>query len=262
MVDKFHHHACHKRGNQTTFLGFAELDEQSKFEIVSKYPETLAEARKKINLECPFEEKDQVKRLGARWNKTWRKWQISIDENPLPFRRWLGNRFDTIMFNYQQKHGPVPQAVVHQIEQTVKQAQRIDAAKRRQAHREMLEAQQRITPEQVHRIAKRQYVQISEIEESPEPVRFHPQMRRARKRKRNELDDFVVYSDEESEFEEESEEEDEEESLDESMQFVRQFHQNHILEEEKSQELRESNSPRHRSKRRRKEKFKLEDLDL
>jgi DNA helicase IV len=48
----------------------------------------------KIFLECPFEEKDEAKALGARWDRTARKWYVSGEkyrENKIVFQRWDPN---------------------------------------------------------------------------------------------------------------------------------------------------------------------------
>lgn len=42
-----------------------------------------------IDLDVPFSEKDEAKRLGARWNPERRKWFIPAGVSPEPFQRWL-----------------------------------------------------------------------------------------------------------------------------------------------------------------------------
>jgi hypothetical protein len=44
----------------------------------------------RINLNCPFAEKDQAKALGARWDGDRRVWYIVDVEDLTPFMRWLG----------------------------------------------------------------------------------------------------------------------------------------------------------------------------
>ena len=44
----------------------------------------------RINLQCPYSEKDQVKALGARWDAEKRVWYIVDPEDLKPFERWLG----------------------------------------------------------------------------------------------------------------------------------------------------------------------------
>lgn len=44
----------------------------------------------RINLQCPFSEKDQAKALGARWDAEKRVWYIVDPDELQPFERWLG----------------------------------------------------------------------------------------------------------------------------------------------------------------------------
>jgi hypothetical protein len=43
----------------------------------------------RINLSCPFAEKDQAKALGAKWDAAKRVWYIVDVENLTPFMRWM-----------------------------------------------------------------------------------------------------------------------------------------------------------------------------
>jgi hypothetical protein len=43
-------------------------------------------------LHVPFAEKDQVKKLGARWDPDLKKWFIPIGMDQEPFKKWLGDR--------------------------------------------------------------------------------------------------------------------------------------------------------------------------
>lgn len=43
----------------------------------------------RINLNCPFSEKDQAKALGARWDATRKTWYIQDIEDLTPFMRWV-----------------------------------------------------------------------------------------------------------------------------------------------------------------------------
>lgn len=43
----------------------------------------------RIFLDVPYKEKNQVKRLGARWNPTLKKWFLPEDCDPKPFAKWL-----------------------------------------------------------------------------------------------------------------------------------------------------------------------------
>lgn len=42
----------------------------------------------RINLNVPFEEKDEAKDLGARWDPTARCWYVPAGLDPSPFARW------------------------------------------------------------------------------------------------------------------------------------------------------------------------------
>lgn len=43
----------------------------------------------RINLQCPFEHKDKVKALGARWDPAARVWYIKNVEDLTPFMQWI-----------------------------------------------------------------------------------------------------------------------------------------------------------------------------
>lgn len=43
----------------------------------------------RINLNCPFSEKDDAKRLGAKWDSEKRVWYIVDPDDLQPFGRWL-----------------------------------------------------------------------------------------------------------------------------------------------------------------------------
>lgn len=44
---------------------------------------------KRIYLNCPFEEKDQCKELGGKWDGDKKKWFITEDMDSEPFAEWL-----------------------------------------------------------------------------------------------------------------------------------------------------------------------------
>lgn len=46
----------------------------------------------RINLNCPFPEKDQAKALGARWDGARKTWYIVDVEDLTPFMRWIGHK--------------------------------------------------------------------------------------------------------------------------------------------------------------------------
>ncbi len=43
----------------------------------------------RINLQCPFHEKDSAKQLGARWDGKLRVWYVENTQDLSPFARWL-----------------------------------------------------------------------------------------------------------------------------------------------------------------------------
>jgi len=43
----------------------------------------------RINLRCPFQDKDLAKQLGARWDSKLRIWYIENKDDLTPFARWL-----------------------------------------------------------------------------------------------------------------------------------------------------------------------------
>jgi DNA helicase II / ATP-dependent DNA helicase PcrA len=54
-------------------------------------PSSAIDGADKIFLECPYEEKEEAKALGARWDRTEKKWYISgekYQENKIVFQRW------------------------------------------------------------------------------------------------------------------------------------------------------------------------------
>jgi len=43
----------------------------------------------RFNLECPFEDKDKVKALGARWDQEAKTWYIAGIDDLTPFMPWI-----------------------------------------------------------------------------------------------------------------------------------------------------------------------------
>jgi hypothetical protein len=43
----------------------------------------------RINLKVPFDEKDQAKALGAKWDAKLKRWYIDADVDMGKYRRWL-----------------------------------------------------------------------------------------------------------------------------------------------------------------------------
>lgn len=48
-----------------------------------------------INLKVPFNEKDQAKSLGARWNVEAKLWYVPQGVDAVPFERWLSSALNT-----------------------------------------------------------------------------------------------------------------------------------------------------------------------
>jgi hypothetical protein len=42
-----------------------------------------------VLLDCPFQEKEEAKELGARWNSTIKKWYVPMGMDVSKFARWL-----------------------------------------------------------------------------------------------------------------------------------------------------------------------------
>lgn len=51
----------------------------------------------RVDLRVPFSEKDEAKRLGARWDSGRKLWFVPDGENPAPFARWLPPGFSPNM---------------------------------------------------------------------------------------------------------------------------------------------------------------------
>ena len=47
----------------------------------------------RVNLNVPFSEKDEAKRLGARWDPAARTWYVKNIENLTPFLQWIPGYF-------------------------------------------------------------------------------------------------------------------------------------------------------------------------
>lgn len=45
----------------------------------------------RIYLNCPFDEKDECKSLGGRWDNDTRKWYITAEMNAEPFAQWMSD---------------------------------------------------------------------------------------------------------------------------------------------------------------------------
>lgn len=49
----------------------------------------MPESASRIDLNVPYEEKDHVKKLGARWDAVRKVWYIEAGTDPKPFGPWL-----------------------------------------------------------------------------------------------------------------------------------------------------------------------------
>jgi hypothetical protein len=47
----------------------------------------------RVNLKCPFSEKDQAKALGAKWDASEKTWFVIDPPDMRPFMRWLGGKW-------------------------------------------------------------------------------------------------------------------------------------------------------------------------
>ena len=45
----------------------------------------------RINLQCPYSEKDAAKSLGARWDAEKKTWYVVDPQDLAPFARWMGH---------------------------------------------------------------------------------------------------------------------------------------------------------------------------
>ena len=61
------------------------------FDLEKNFDSGAKQSEDRIYLNCPFEEKDECKSLGANWDNEERKWYILNDQDPEPFSRWLSS---------------------------------------------------------------------------------------------------------------------------------------------------------------------------
>ena len=61
-------------------------------------------SEQKIYLDCPYSEKDQVKKLGGLWDSEKRKWYITDDMDSQPFSKWLENSQQTLNQPQENNH--------------------------------------------------------------------------------------------------------------------------------------------------------------
>ena len=72
-------------------------------------------SEKKIYLNCPFDDKDECKSLGGRWDGDVRKWYITDAMDSAPFAQWMDNNSDapsgpTLAFSQGDSENPAPMA--------------------------------------------------------------------------------------------------------------------------------------------------------
>jgi len=61
----------------------------------------------RVNLDCPYAEKDQAKSMGARWDAALRVWYVKDVEDLTPFMRWLGPQPKPTLTQKKSKPKPV-----------------------------------------------------------------------------------------------------------------------------------------------------------
>ena len=54
--------------------------------VANKQPSSQGE---KAYLNCPFEDKDECKALGGRWDSDAKKWYVPADLDRSPFKKWM-----------------------------------------------------------------------------------------------------------------------------------------------------------------------------
>ena len=55
----------------------------------SENEESASGGGEKIYLNCPFDDKDECKKLGARWDSDARKWYVPAGKDTAPFAKWI-----------------------------------------------------------------------------------------------------------------------------------------------------------------------------
>lgn len=62
----------------------------------------------RFNLKVPFAEKDQAKKLGARWDAARKIWYVEGREDVAPFSKWSPSPHDASAESVQSPKGPAP----------------------------------------------------------------------------------------------------------------------------------------------------------
>lgn len=82
MAGLLEHQAPRARVAIEVDLGILDPPEQAEVKLPPLAPEG------RVYLAVPFEEKDEAKAMGARWDGGVRRWFVPADLNPEPFQRW------------------------------------------------------------------------------------------------------------------------------------------------------------------------------
>eukprot|EP00966_Prymnesium_polylepis_P299688 6925365-Prymnesium_polylepis.1 len=72
---------------------------------VYKSTNFMRHAEKRTYLNCFFAEKDQAKKLGARWDSLKRSWYVPEGEPIAPFARWLGSQHSSKVCRHASNDG-------------------------------------------------------------------------------------------------------------------------------------------------------------
>ena len=75
-------------------------------------------AGRRIYLSCPFDEKDECKRLGGKWDNDRRRWYVPPHLSPMPFCRWMDDQQRQLVETYYDKGEKVDEEQVYEDEDT------------------------------------------------------------------------------------------------------------------------------------------------
>ena len=80
--------------------------------------EVMTNKSQRIYLDCPYQDKDECKALGARWDKEKRRWYVPANLSPLPFVEWMDDRQrDLVEEEYNHLEDVVEETGVVEIEE-------------------------------------------------------------------------------------------------------------------------------------------------
>ncbi len=71
-------------GKFVSWVGRRKVDEMANLRKVS-----IQRQDHTINLKVPYDEKDQAKELGAKWDASFKSWYIDIRQDKTLFEQWL-----------------------------------------------------------------------------------------------------------------------------------------------------------------------------